>query len=209
MDASFSSIMPSPNNNNNSHPRGRCISLEENLDDASAVILAQANDAPPSPENQYQDGSVLGKGDTFSYLSNMYRPRRTISDFSHRSASAAVDAAAAADQDNTSSNKKRQSSSLDLDVIKMAPRPKKISRKKNHRRITEFHGDGMSNTTYTINPTQLLFTKSPKAPKKVSKTMRRVVCSADGCSNTSFHNGGLCFNHGGNRTINPINLFSD
>ncbi len=207
MDASSSPIMPS-SPNNNSHPRGRCISLEENLDDVGAVILAQANDAPPSPENQDQDGSVLGKGEAFGYLSAMYRPRRTISDASHRSASAAVDAAADADQD-MSSTKKRQSSSLDLDVIKMAPRPKKISRKKNHRRITELHGDGMIHTTYTINPTQLLFTKSPKAPRKVSKTKRRVVCSADGCSNTSFHNGGLCFNHGGNRTINPINLFSD
>lgn len=181
------------------------MSLEENLDDVSAVILAQANDAPPSPENQDQDGSVLGKGDTFSYLSSMYRPRRTISDSSHRSASASVDAAAAADQ-VMSSTKKRQSSSLDLDVIKMAPRPKKISRKKNHRKITQFHGDGASHTTYTINPTQLLFTQSPKAPKKVSKTKRRVMCSAIGCSNISFHNGGMCFNHGG---CDPINLFSD
>ena len=195
MDSSSSSILPSPDN---SHPRERCVSLEDNLDDVGAVILAaQANDAPPSPENQDQDGSVLGKGD-FSYLSSMYRPRRTISDSSHNSASAAVDAAAAADQ-VISSTKKRQSSSLDLDVIKMAPRPKKLSRKKN----------GASQTTHTINPTQLLFTQSPKAPKKVSKAKRRVLCAAIGCSNTSFHNGGLCFNHGGNRTINPINLFSD
>ena len=204
MDASSSSsMMPSPNN----HPRGRCVSLEQNLDDVGAVILAaaaQANDAPPSPE--HQDGSVLGKGDTFSYLSSMYRPRRTISNTSHSSASAAV-AAAAADQ-VMSSTKKRRSSSLDVDVIKMAPRLKKISRKKNHRRITEFDRDGVNHITYTINPTQLLFNQSPKAPKKISKTKRRVSCSVVGCSNTSFHNGGMCFNHGGNRTINPINLFS-
>jgi len=201
MDASHS--MPSSN-----HPRGRCVSLEENLDDVGTVILAaQANDASLEEE----DGSVLGRGDEFSYLSSIYRPRRTVSDASHGSASAAVAvAAAAAAADHVmsmSSTKKRRSSSIDLDEITMAP-PKKISRKKIHRRITDFHGDGLNHSTDTINPTHLMFNQSPKAPKKVSRTKRRVLCSAIGCSNTSFHNGGMCFNHGGNRTINPINLFS-
>jgi len=199
MDASHS--MPSSN-----HPRGRCVSLEENLDDVGAVILAaQANDASLEEE----DGSVLGRGDEFSYLSSIYRPRRTVSDASHGSASAAVAAAASAADHvmSMSSTKKRRSSSIDLNEVTMAP-PKKISRKKIHRRITEFHGDGLNHSTDTINPTHLMFTQSPKAPKKVSRTKRRVLCSAIGCSNTSFHNGGMCFNHGGNRTINPINLFS-
>jgi hypothetical protein len=197
MDASHS--MPSSN-----HPRGRCVSLEENLDDVGAVILAaRANDASLEEE----DGSVLGRGDEFSYLSSIYRPRRTVSDASHGSASAAAAAAAADQVMSMSSTKKRRSSSIDLDEITMAP-PKKISRKKIHRRITEFHGDGLNHSTDTINPTHLMFTQSPKAPKKVSRTKRRVLCSAIGCSNTSFHNGGMCFNHGGNRTINPINLFS-
>eukprot|EP00985_Skeletonema_marinoi_P014506 scaffold7350_cov176-Skeletonema_marinoi.AAC.12 len=191
MDASHS--MPSSN-----HPRGRCVSLEENLDDVGTVILAaQANDASLEEE----DGSVLGRGDEFSYLSSIYRPRRTVSDASHGSASAADQVM------SMSSTKKRRSSSIDLDEITMAP-PKKISRKKIHRRITDFHGDGLNHSTDTINPTHLMFTQSPKAPKKVSRTKRRVLCSAIGCSNTSFHNGGMCFNHGGNRTINPINLFS-
>lgn len=196
MDAS-SSMMPLQNH----HPRGRCVSLEENLDDADAVSLAaQANDAAQEDQDA---GSVLGKGDTFSYLSSMYRPRRTVSGSSLGPASAAVEAAAAEDQIIPSSNK-RQSSSLDLDAdeIKMPP-PKKMTWKKNQRTFTEFHvDDGL------IYPTHLLFTQSPKAPKKVSRTKRRVLCSVMGCSNTSFHNGGMCFNHGGNRSINPINLFS-
>eukprot|EP00986_Skeletonema_menzelii_P009897 scaffold4629_cov146-Skeletonema_menzelii.AAC.4 len=185
----------------NRHPRWRCVSLEENLDDVDAVTLA-ASDASAVE----QDGSVLGKGDTFNYLS-MYRPRRTVYGSSHRSASAAIEAAAieavSAEDQIMSSSSKRQPSSIDLDhEIKMAP-PKKMSRKKNQTRITEFHvDDGL------IYPTHLQFTQSPRAPKKVSRTKRRVLCSVIGCSDTSFHNGGMCFNHGGNRSINPINLFS-
>ena len=110
-----------------------------------------------------------------------------------------------------SSINKRQPSSLVLDEedeIKMARPPKKMAKKKNQTRITEFYGEGEDNTGYIIHPTHLLFTQYPKAPKKVSRTKRRVLCSVVGCSHTSFHNGGLCFNHGGNRAINPINLFS-
>lgn len=73
------------------------VSLEENLHDVDAVSLAahQANDA----STEEQDGSVLGKGDTFSFLS-FYRPRRTASSgSSHGPASAAVEAAAAVADD--------------------------------------------------------------------------------------------------------------
>ena len=190
MDTSTSSIMPLLQN------RGRCVSLEENLD----VFLA-ASDA----STEEQDGSVLGKGDTLSYLSSLYRPRRSsVSGSSHEHA------ATAAEDEVMSSINKRQLSSLVLDEedeIKMAP-PKKMAKKKNQTRITEFYGEGVDNTGYIIHPTHLSFTQYPKAPKKVSRTKRRVLCSVMGCSNTSFHNGGMCFNHGGSRSINPINLFS-
>jgi hypothetical protein len=183
------------------------VSLEENLHDVDAVSLAahQANDA----STEEQDGSVLGKGDTFSFLF-FYRPRRTASSgSSHGPASAAVEAAAAVADDQEEvipSINKRQPSLLDNvdEIITMAP-PKKIM-KKNHRRITDFQLDGGANQT--MHPTHLLFNQYPKAPKKVSRTKRRVLCSVIGCSHTSFHNGGLCFNHGGNLAINPINLFS-
>ena len=184
------------------------VSLEENLHDVDAVSLAaQANDASA----EEQDGGVLGKGDTFSFIS-FYRPRRTAtSGSSHGPASAAIEAAAADDDDDQEevipSINKRQPSLLDNvdEIITMAP-PKKIARNKNLRRITDFQLDGGANQT--IHPTHLSFTQYPKAPKKVSRTKRRVLCSVVGCSHTSFHNGGLCFNHGGNRAINPINLFS-
>ena len=179
------------------------VSLEENLHDVDAVsrLAAQANDASA----EEQDGSVLGKGDTFSFLS-FYRPRRSVSGSSHGPVSAAIEAAATDDdQEVIPSINKRQPSLLDNvdEIITMAP-PKKI-RKKGHRRITDFELDGANQT---FHPTHLSFTQYPKAPKKVSRTKRRVLCSVVGCSHTSFHNGGLCFNHGGNRAINPINLFS-
>ncbi len=181
------------------------VSLEENLHDVDAVsrLAAQANDASA----EEQDGSVLGKGDTFSFLS-FYRPRRSVSGSSHGPASVAIEAAATDDdQEVIPSINKRQPSLDDVDeIITMAP-PKKIARKTNLRRITDdFQLDGGANQT--IHPTHLSFTQYPKAPKKVCRTKRRVLCSVMGCSQTSFHNGGLCFNHGGNRAINPINLFS-
>ena len=148
MDTSTSSIMPLLQN------RGRCVSLEENLD----VFLA-ASDAP----TEEQDGSVLGKGDTLSYFSSLYRPRRSsVSGSSHEHA------ATAAEDEVMSSINKRQPSSLVLDEedeIKMAP-PKKMAKKKNQTRITEFYGEGVDDTDYIIHPTHLLFNQYPKAPKR-------------------------------------------
>ncbi len=116
MDTSTSSMMPLLQN------RGRCVSLEENLD----VFLA-ASDA----STEEQDGSVLGKGDTFSNLSSLYRPRRSVSGSSHEHA------ATAAGGEVMSSINKRQPSSLVLDEedeIKMARPPKKMAKKKNQTR---------------------------------------------------------------------------
>jgi hypothetical protein len=209
-----SSMPPTPN-----HPRGRCVSLEENVDDVGA-LLHRAAQAQASHQQQHDDnnGSVLGRGgvEYNSYLSSIYRPRRTICGANE--STSADGAAAAATADHVMSTMKRQSSHHDDDVDGKAP-PKKISRKKHHRRIsTEVvysclnnnHGDGGNHPTdVTINPTHLMFTPSPKkAPKKAARTKRRVLCSAIGCSNTSFHNGVMCFHHGGNHTIHPINLFS-
>ncbi|KAL7436669.1 hypothetical protein ACHAXM_005607 [Skeletonema potamos] len=193
----IASSMPTTRN----HPRGRCVPLEEN-DGAGAGALLRAAQAIDASHQDHDDNNALGKGggEFSSYLSSIYRPRRTIS---------ADEAAAIADQ--VMSSMKRQ---LSYDVDGKAP-PKKISRKKHLRRVTEVvfscvdnnHGDGLNHPT--IIPTHLMFTLSPmKAPKKVPRTKRRLLCSAIGCSNTSFHNGGVCFNHGGKRAINPINLFS-
>ena len=183
-------------------PRGRCVSLEGNLDDAGSVILAARENDSLSSSHSQQQRNVLDTGDEFSYLSSICQPRRKLFD-SHDSASAAADAATS---DHSKPSSKKRLLCSDVDDGK-AP-PKKISRKKHHRRFTNDLPTTDSDSEDIIQPTHLIFTESPKAPRKVSRTKRRVSCSAIGCSNTSFHNSGMCFLHGGDSVINPINLFA-
>ena len=207
------------------HPRGRCVSMESTQDgngnDVDVGALLRAAEA--IEENDDNEPTIIPgikNEEGGCDLSSLYRPqtKKTITTKSSSTAAAAAANATTA-LGHMSIGPKRSSDTMD----DMGPPPKKISRKKHHRRISS----SFSNNVDVVRPSSLcvaqedydeddvsiqptvLFAHSPlNAPKKVSRTKRRVLCSTIGCSNHSFHsNVGACSFHGGNHIINPINLF--